>query len=139
MRERRSSRTMPPSYVRRRRADSNEQPYLGQHRNVDRLDFVSKCRPSGFCFFWILFGFCFGILLDFVSDGTYYAIDDFCPHMGASLAGGCLDGNVVTCPWHGWQYDIRCGKHLVSSITLTHYPIEIRAGKVWIDLEGHPK
>jgi len=38
--------------------------------------------------------------------GTYFAIDDFCPHMGASLAGGHLDGGVVTCPWHAWRFSV---------------------------------
>ncbi len=38
--------------------------------------------------------------------GEYFAIDDFCPHMGASLAEGTVEGTVVTCPWHAWRYDI---------------------------------
>jgi nitrite reductase (NADH) small subunit/3-phenylpropionate/trans-cinnamate dioxygenase ferredoxin subunit len=41
--------------------------------------------------------------------GEYRAIDDFCPHMGASLAGGHLQQNVVTCPWHAWHFDVRDG------------------------------
>jgi len=42
-------------------------------------------------------------------DGTYLAIDDLCPHMGASLASGHLEGGVVTCPWHAWSFDARDG------------------------------
>lgn len=42
----------------------------------------------------------------FCIDGTYSAIDDFCPHMGASLAGGRLDDGVVMCPWHAWRFDV---------------------------------
>ncbi len=38
--------------------------------------------------------------------GEFFAIDDFCPHMGASLAEGTVEGTVVTCPWHAWRYDI---------------------------------
>ena len=38
--------------------------------------------------------------------GNYFAIDDFCPHMGASLAGGHLDNGVVTCPWHAWRFSV---------------------------------
>ncbi|MEQ8786135.1 MAG: Rieske (2Fe-2S) protein [Pirellulaceae bacterium] len=38
--------------------------------------------------------------------GKYSAIDDFCPHMGASLAGGHVQQGVVTCPWHAWRFDI---------------------------------
>jgi len=43
------------------------------------------------------------------TDGTYLAIDDLCPHMGASLASGHFSEGVVTCPWHGWSFDARDG------------------------------
>ena len=46
----------------------------------------------------------------FLKDGKYTAIDDMCPHMGASLAGGPVDGNVVTCPWHAWRFNICNGQ-----------------------------
>ena len=42
----------------------------------------------------------------FLHHGEYHAIDDFCPHMGASLAGGYVEGGVVTCPWHAWRFSI---------------------------------
>lgn len=42
----------------------------------------------------------------FNDGGKFFAIDDFCPHMGASLAGGHLDGGVVTCPWHAWRFSV---------------------------------
>ena len=38
-----------------------------------------------------------------------YALDHVCPHQGGPLAEGGLDGNVVTCPWHGWQFDVTSG------------------------------
>ena len=46
----------------------------------------------------------------FLLDGRYYAIDDLCPHMGASLGAGCLaaDG-TVTCPWHAWHFSVKDG------------------------------
>ncbi len=36
--------------------------------------------------------------------GKYFAIDDFCPHMGASLSGGHVEDGTVTCPWHAWRF-----------------------------------
>jgi nitrite reductase (NADH) small subunit len=39
-----------------------------------------------------------------VGGGEYQAIDDLCPHMGASLAGGWIEQGVVTCPWHAWRF-----------------------------------
>ena len=45
----------------------------------------------------------------FNEDGRFFAIDDFCPHMGASLAGGYLEKGIVTCPWHAWRFCIHDG------------------------------
>jgi nitrite reductase (NADH) small subunit/3-phenylpropionate/trans-cinnamate dioxygenase ferredoxin subunit len=42
----------------------------------------------------------------FNNGGKFQAIDDFCPHMGASLAGGHLQNGVVTCPWHAWRFSV---------------------------------
>lgn len=42
-------------------------------------------------------------------DGTYYAIDNTCVHRGGPLGEGDLDGEVVTCPWHGWQFNVKTG------------------------------
>jgi nitrite reductase (NADH) small subunit/3-phenylpropionate/trans-cinnamate dioxygenase ferredoxin subunit len=38
-----------------------------------------------------------------------HAIDDTCPHMGASLSGGCVENGIVTCPWHAWRFRLRDG------------------------------
>ena len=45
----------------------------------------------------------------FNDNGEYRAIDDMCPHMGASLASGHLEGCIVTCPWHAWSFDTSDG------------------------------
>jgi nitrite reductase (NADH) small subunit len=45
----------------------------------------------------------------FNDDGRYYAIDDLCPHMGASLAAGDPVDGVVACPWHGWRFRVTDG------------------------------
>jgi nitrite reductase (NADH) small subunit len=45
----------------------------------------------------------------FNDGGRYFAIDDFCPHMGASLAAGCLEHGCVICPWHAWKFKITDG------------------------------
>jgi nitrite reductase (NADH) small subunit len=42
-------------------------------------------------------------------DGAYYALDALCLHQGGPLAEGTLGQCIVTCPWHGWQYDVRTG------------------------------
>jgi NAD(P)H-dependent nitrite reductase small subunit len=49
------------------------------------------------------------IIAVFRQGDEVFAIDDFCPHMGASLSGGYVEGNIVTCPWHGWRFRITDG------------------------------
>lgn len=50
----------------------------------------------------------------FNMNGNFHAIDNTCPHRGGSLSEGSLDGNVVSCPWHGWQFDITSGSCLTD-------------------------
>jgi nitrite reductase (NADH) small subunit/3-phenylpropionate/trans-cinnamate dioxygenase ferredoxin subunit len=45
----------------------------------------------------------------FLVEGKVHAIDDACPHMGASLADGRVCGEIVACPWHGWRYRVTDG------------------------------
>jgi nitrite reductase (NADH) small subunit len=45
----------------------------------------------------------------FNCEGTFYAIDDTCPHQGGPLGEGEVEGTIVTCPWHEWSYDVRTG------------------------------
>jgi nitrite reductase/ring-hydroxylating ferredoxin subunit len=45
-------------------------------------------------------------------EGNYSAIDDYCPHMGASLAGGYVEEGCVACPWHAWRFEVQTGRWL---------------------------
>jgi len=50
--------------------------------------------------------------------GEYYAFGGRCPHMGARLVEGTLDGTIITCPRHGSQFDLRDG----SVVRWTNWP-----------------
>ena len=50
----------------------------------------------------------------FNEDGTFYAIDDTCLYRGGPLGDGELEGHVVSCPWHGWQYDVKTGVSITN-------------------------
>jgi nitrite reductase (NADH) small subunit len=43
-------------------------------------------------------------------DGAFHAIDNTCVHRGGPLGEGDIHGNVVACPWHGWQFDVTTGE-----------------------------
>ena len=45
----------------------------------------------------------------FNCEGTFYAIENTCKHRGGPLGDGSLSGTAVTCPWHGWEYDVATG------------------------------
>ncbi|MFM9025957.1 MAG: Rieske (2Fe-2S) protein [Planctomycetaceae bacterium] len=47
--------------------------------------------------------------------GTLHAIDGLCPHQGGPLGQGRLSGSTLTCPWHGWQFDVATGRHCLSA------------------------
>jgi len=42
----------------------------------------------------------------FYDQGKYWAIDDLCPHMGASLGAGEVHDGAVVCPWHAWRFGL---------------------------------
>ena len=67
--------------------------------------------------------------------GTFHAIDGTCLHRGGPLGEGTLEGGVVTCPWHGWQFDVRTGKNPVNpGAVVTCFPVEVRGDEVFVDL-----
>ena len=45
----------------------------------------------------------------FNCEGTFYAMENACKHRGGPLGDGSLSGKTVTCPWHGWEYDVTTG------------------------------
>lgn len=42
-------------------------------------------------------------------DGSFFALDDACSHKGGPLGAGCLEGEKVYCPLHGWAFDLKTG------------------------------
>jgi len=67
--------------------------------------------------------------------GTLYAVNNTCLHRGGPLGEGQLEGNVVTCPWHGWQYDVTSGKAVQNpSVRLSCFPTELRGDEIYVDL-----
>ena len=68
-------------------------------------------------------------------DGTFHALDGVCPHAGGPLGDGVLQGNVVTCPWHGWQFDVTTGRHCLNA-NLQHqgFPVRVEGNAVLVEL-----
>ncbi len=69
-------------------------------------------------------------------DGEVRAIDNECPHQGASLADGWVEDGVVSCPWHCWQFDTESGQCIsVEDNDVRAYPIRIEDGVAYIEVE----
>jgi nitrite reductase (NADH) small subunit len=68
-------------------------------------------------------------------DGSWHAIDGLCPHQGGPLGTGHLCGTTLTCPWHGWQFDVVTGRHKLSA-TVRQQVHEVReeGGEVFVRL-----
>lgn len=69
-------------------------------------------------------------------DGSFHVLDGICPHAGGPLGKGALSGNIVTCPWHGWQFDVTCGQHCLNdTLRQPSFESQINDGKVCVQLE----
>jgi nitrite reductase (NADH) small subunit len=72
----------------------------------------------------------------FLVDGKVYAIENLCPHQHIPvLSEGDLEGTVLTCPMHGWRYNITTGACVHASGRVKTFVTEIRAGDVYIDIK----
>ena len=65
-------------------------------------------------------------------DGTFYAVDNTCPHRGGPLAEGELEGTTVTCPWHAWQFDLVTGESLTDDSRVDRYDVKIEGSDVLV-------
>lgn len=66
-------------------------------------------------------------------DGQFHALDGICSHQGGPLGKGKLDGCTLTCPWHGWQYDVGSGRQKLSqSIRQASFAVRVRAARIEI-------
>jgi nitrite reductase (NADH) small subunit len=75
----------------------------------------------------------------FCVDGRFFALDGICPHQGGPLGKGCLSGYRVTCPWHGWQFDVRTGEHLTSAaVRQPALPVKVEGDMILVQLPEAP-
>jgi len=69
--------------------------------------------------------------------GTFYAIDNTCPHEGGPLGEGALVGEVVTCPWHNTEFNVKTGTALgpLTDDDVRSFPIKVQGNDVLVELE----
>jgi nitrite reductase (NADH) small subunit len=75
------------------------------------------------------------VLAVFLCDGQISVTDGICPHAGGPLAQGMVRQQVVTCPWHGWQFNVCTGQHRLNPrMTLPTFAVTVEDGVVYVDL-----
>ena len=67
--------------------------------------------------------------------GRFHVIDGICPHAGGPLGKGMLRGEIVTCPWHGWQFNVSTGHHCLNQrLCQTRYDVRVEDGKIIVEI-----
>ena len=66
-------------------------------------------------------------------EGVISAVDGICPHQGGPLADGEVSGTCVTCPWHGWPFDVRTGATTINKkMTLPVFGVRVEGPDVLV-------
>jgi nitrite reductase/ring-hydroxylating ferredoxin subunit len=67
--------------------------------------------------------------------GSYHAIDNACVHRGGPLGAGDLDGRTVSCPWHGWRWDVTTGASTTNpALRVACYPVSVEGDGVYVEV-----
>ncbi len=81
------------------------------------------------------------IVAVFCIEEEYFAINDFCPHMGASLASGYVENGGVMCPWHAWRFSVKDGTWLDNpngKVKTACYPVRVVGDEIQVGIETNP-
>ena len=71
----------------------------------------------------------------FNCEGAFYAVDNACKHRGGPLGEGAVSGTTVTCPWHGWEYDVTSGAcQMDEAIKVQTFPVTVQGDDVLVSV-----
>ena len=69
-------------------------------------------------------------------EGQFYALDNTCLHRGGPIGQGVLEGSVVECPWHGWQYDMKSGQCAFNpAAQLPTYEVKVEGADLLVAIQ----
>lgn len=68
--------------------------------------------------------------------GKYYATNNICPHRGGPLGEGSLEGDVVTCPWHGFRYNVTTGQCVGPNpaLKVDAFTVSVQGSDVFVEV-----
>ncbi|TWU51345.1 Rieske (2Fe-2S) protein [Rubripirellula reticaptiva] len=77
------------------------------------------------------------ILAVFRSGGELFAMDGMCAHQGGPIAQGAVCDGCVTCPWHGWQYELSTGIQTINRQPLMRtFKVRESGGRIEVEIDG---
>ena len=69
-------------------------------------------------------------------NGTFHALANTCCHKGGPLGEGTLEGDIVTCPWHQWQFKVNTGENVQDSETkIDSFKVKVEDNEVKVEIE----
>lgn len=99
---------------------------MAEFRTVARVEEISEGQAEAFA----LAG---RIVAVFHHAGRFYAIDDTCPHMGASLAQGTVMEGAVSCCWHAWRFNLGDGTWMDNPrLKVDTFEVRVQNGEIQV-------
>ncbi len=69
-------------------------------------------------------------------NGEFFAIGNICPHRGGSLGEGFLEGESITCPLHGWQFNVKTGgNERMPGPNVPKYEVKVEGNDVMVAVD----
>ncbi len=68
-------------------------------------------------------------------NGRFFAIDNTCPHRGGPLGEGELADSIVTCPWHGWQYNVQTGEGITMPVSVKRFEVRVEGKDILVNVQ----
>jgi nitrite reductase (NADH) small subunit len=67
--------------------------------------------------------------------GRFFATSPLCPHEAGPLAEGWLEGDVVVCPWHGYDFELTTGRcRADDTLAVAVYPVRVRGTTIEVEI-----
>ncbi len=67
--------------------------------------------------------------------GKLYCVDNLCPHAGGPLAQGALQGEMLVCPWHGWEFNCTTGANdQDEDLTVDRFKVLVEADNILVEV-----
>ena len=69
------------------------------------------------------------------ANGELHCLGGICPHAGGPLGQGALSGEIITCPWHEWQFNCKTGANTEDEdLVVDTYPVVVNDGVIYVDV-----